>query len=304
MSTRLTLLDVVKKNSGDAAVGLIEEILTDAPELSIFVARSIRGTSYKTLHRIELPTTGFRMANEGMDASKSRYELRTVEAYIFGGRIEVDRAVARASEDGVDALLADEAVAVARSAAITLGSQIYYGTVGAGSKGFPGLQQLVDASMVHDATGNSAGAGSSIYGVRFGEQAAQLVVGQEGQLALDDFREESVADADGKKFTAFVSEMTAWIGLQCTHVGAVGRIKNITDQDGKRLDDDMIATWLEKFPASRMPEVIFMPRRARAMLRNSRTATNPTGAPAPFPESAFGIPIVTTDSLRNNEAIA
>jgi hypothetical protein len=36
-------------------------------------------------------------------------------------------------------------------------------------------------------------------------------------------------------------------------------------------------------------------------LQESRTATNPTGAPAPFPESAFGIPIVTVESLAQNE---
>jgi hypothetical protein len=37
-------------------------------------------------------------------------------------------------------------------------------------------------------------------------------------------------------------------------------------------------------------------------LQASRTATNPTGAPAPFPENAFGIPIVVTDALPIDEA--
>jgi hypothetical protein len=37
-------------------------------------------------------------------------------------------------------------------------------------------------------------------------------------------------------------------------------------------------------------------------LQSSRTATNPTGAPAPFPTEAFGIPIVVTDSIPEDEA--
>jgi hypothetical protein len=47
--------------------------------------------------------------------------------------------------------------------------------------------------------------------------------------------------------------------------------------------------------------MIVMNRTALAELRDSRTATNPSGAPAPFPTEAFGIPIVVTDILGDGE---
>jgi hypothetical protein len=48
---------------------------------------------------------------------------------------------------------------------------------------------------------------------------------------------------------------------------------------------------------------MFMTRRSRGQLRNSRTATNATGAPAPMPTEVGGVPIEVTDSLSNVEAL-
>ena len=44
----ITLLDIAKLNGNDAVVGLIEENQTYAPELSVFPARTIKGTQYQT----------------------------------------------------------------------------------------------------------------------------------------------------------------------------------------------------------------------------------------------------------------
>jgi len=38
-------------------------------------------------------------------------------------------------------------------------------------------------------------------------------------------------------------------------------------------------------------------------LRDSRTATNVTGAPAPRPTEVEGIPIIVTDAIVNTEAV-
>lgn len=299
---KLNLLDVAKMNSSDREIGLIEEVATHAPEARVVAARSIRGTSYKTLHRTALPTTGFRSVNKGFPASKSKFELRNVECFVLGGKVVCDRSAADACEDGKEYYQALEASGVMESAMITLGNQFYYGNVE--ESGFPGLQSLVDSSMVHDATGSTADTGSSVYGVRFGEKNLQFVNGQGGGFSLGDFREESVEDADGNTFDAYVSYLNAWVGLQATNKYCVGRIKNITTQTGKMLDDEMLFKWLELFPSSRMPDAIFLNRRSLGQLRASRTATNATGAPAPFPTDVDGIPIVVTDSITSTEAIA
>lgn len=299
---KLSLLDVAKKNSGDAGIGLIEEIGTSAPEAIVVAARSIRGTSYKTLHRVGLPATGFRDANGGIAGGVSRYELREVQCKILGGRVIVDKAVAAASEDGPEMALADEAVGVFESALLTLGTQFYYGQVN--TSGFPGLAALVHDEMVLNAGGTTVDTASSVYGVKFGRQNVQFVIGQGGGIDLGDFRTESVEDADGNSFPAHVADLSTWIGLQATNKFSVGRLRDITEDTGKKLDDNLLGRFLEKFPVGQMPDALFMNRRSLRQLRESRTATNATGAPAPTPTEYEGIPIIVTDSIVSTETVA
>ena len=56
-----TLLDIAKANGSDAAVGLIEEVMTYSPEVNLGAARTIKGLSYKTLVR----TAGSNVAMPG-----------------------------------------------------------------------------------------------------------------------------------------------------------------------------------------------------------------------------------------------
>ena len=55
-----TLLDIAKLNGSDTVVGLIEEVITSAPEFAVLPARTIRGTSYNTVSRTAYPSVGFR----------------------------------------------------------------------------------------------------------------------------------------------------------------------------------------------------------------------------------------------------
>src|SRR5690606_11533086 len=112
---------------------------------------------------------------------------------------------------------------------------------------------------------------------------------------------ESIVASNGKRLTAYVQELHAYPGLQVGNKHCIGRIRDLTDENGKGLTDSLIAQLIEKFPAGVVPDVLFMTRRSLAQLRNSRTATNATGAPAPYPTDWEGIPIVVTDSLTNTE---
>jgi len=103
--------------------------------------RTIRGTTFKTVKRIALPTTGFRAANGGFTASKSRFEEALVSTRIFGGLIKVDAAVADALEDGRAGMVAAESSGVMESALRELGSQIWYGTSN-DANGFGGLKDF------------------------------------------------------------------------------------------------------------------------------------------------------------------
>lgn len=139
----LTLLDIAKQNGNDKIVGLIEEVNLIVPEVRIFPARTIKGTMFKTLVRTAYPTVGFRKANNGTDPVKSSYENRLFECALIDGRMEVDKAVADASEDGAEVVKSREAVGYMGGAMSALATQIWYGTKA--NDGFPGLATLVDS---------------------------------------------------------------------------------------------------------------------------------------------------------------
>jgi len=296
-----TLLDIAKMTGNDPAVALVEEVITEVPELRLLAARPIPGTSYKTLVRTALPTVGFRNSNQGAVQGKSAYAERRVECFIMNPRWNSDKAVADAHPDGAEALIAMEGVGQTAAAGIAVASQMYYG---GDAKGFPGLSNYVDSSLVVDATGDTADTGSSVWAIKFGPMDTQLVVGGDGQFDLSDVRIGDVLDGDGNPYTAYIQELMSWLGLQVLSKWSVGRIKNLTAQAGKGLTDNLLADLIGAFPAGKMPDALFMSRRSRTQLQKSRTATSPTGAPVPIPTEYDGVPIYASESIVNTEAIA
>jgi Major capsid protein GP7 len=300
-----TLLDIAIINGSDAAVGLIEETIKAVPEVLRGAARTIKGTQYKTLVRTNLPTTGFRNANEGSPASKSTYANRLYETYIMNPQWNCDKAVADSHEDGAAAFIAMEAQGIMESAFQTLGTQFYYGSASIGdAKGFPGLLAAVDSSMVIDAAGTTDNIASSVWAVRFGPRDVQWVYGENGQIALTPVREQTLFDALSQPYDGYVQSILTRPGLQVARKYSIGRIKKLTTDSGKGLTDNLISQLLAKFKVGMPPDFLFMSRRSLQQLQASRTATNPTGAPAPIPNEAFSIPILPTESIIDTETLA
>jgi hypothetical protein len=312
MPNNTTLLDLAKLNGADPVVGLIEEVATASPEVVTIPARTIRGTSYKTVIRNSRPSVAFRSANEGTAGSKSNFAERLVEAFILSARIEVDKAVARGYEDGPEALQAIEGAGVMRAALSTVGSQTIYGR-NAGSKGFIGLQEFITTfgdELVVDAGGTTSGTGSSVYAIKAGNQGVQYVYGNGTSFELSPFREGDAADASGNRFAAYIADLTAWVGLQCVNKYAIGRLKDCTADSGKGVTDAKIAELLSKFPVGERPTHLLMSRRSAFQLQTSRTMTASTkqeaftGILPGVPTESFGIPIIITDSIADNEALS
>lgn len=310
----LTLLDIAKLNGNDAMVGLIEENLNVAPEVTRLPSRTIKGTSYRTVVRTAYPTVGFRKANEGETASKSTFEQKLTECFILSSLITVDKAVALAYEEGVEVLKGIEAAGVLAAALQSVGRQIFYGsntTYSGDADGFPGFLQCHDTTnMVVDAGGTTATTGSSVYLVRAGIQAASLVVGNGGQMQLSQWREETVSSVP-----SHVADMTAYVGLQCANSNkSIGRIKKLTADSGCGLTDAKLSSAWSKFPVGYPPTHIFCSRRSHMQLWQSRTVTL-FGGPGPSktsgnveliaaPPTEFnGVPIIVTDSLSDVEAL-
>lgn len=312
------LLDIAKQNGNDTVVGLIEESIKYSPEAQLVPFRTIAGTSYRTGIRTGLPTAGFREANNGWTPSKSSFKNKIVECYIFGGRIEVDKAVADAHEDGAEAWQAVEAEGVMQSAMREFGSQMYYGTSNE-ADGFPGLKSVTTFggsttsgdSLTVNAGGSTATTASSVYAVKFGERETMGVIGRNGAFDLPPFIIESITGEDSKKHMGYVSEINAWIGLQLINENAVRRIANLTADSGKGLSDSLLADLLDTFPVGYVPDAIMVSRRSRTQLHKSRTVVlqgSGKSRPdqpvlAPTPTEYDGIPIIVTDSILDTDAI-
>lgn len=312
-----TLLDIQKLNGNDEAVGLIEENLKFAPEIAAMPFRTIRGTSYKTGVRIGLPSTGFRSANDGFTPSKSTFIDRLIEAYIFGGAVEADKAVADAYEDGAAAWQMIEANGVAQSAMQNLGKQVF-GGVSIDGKGFPGLKAATpfgdtteagDALTV-DAGGSTSDTASSVYAVQFGVQGVTLIGGNNSAFELGDWRIQNIAK-NSKTMEAYVANLTSWIGMQVGNENAVRRIANLTADANKGLTDTLLAQLLATFPIGFVPDALIMSRRSRSQLQVSRAVTlfgtgknrPDQSVIAPLPTEYDGVPFIVTDSIPNTDAI-
>lgn len=309
-----TLLDIAKLNGTDKVVGLIEESLPAAPELSLFPARIIRGTSYYTCKRTGRPSVSFRAANEGVTPSKSTFVKSLVEMFILSSAVKIDLAVAQAYEDGQAAYEMIEASGVMRQALVSIANQIWYG-VSADAKGFAGCKAATpfSGSMTISSGGSDAHKQSSVYAVKFGPQDCQVITGNNTTFELSPFRDQQLADTNGNEYAGRVSALTAWCGLQIGNANSVARLCNVGQdtETNDTLTDAKLQQLLDLFPVGARPDAFFMSRRSRGQLQRSRTVVlYGTGtqranqaAIAPVPTEYDGIPIHATDSILNTDAV-
>ncbi len=319
----LTLIDIVKMNESDPVVGLIDETVKVHPEIALLESRTIRGIAYKALVRKTLgnPATAggamkgsFRSANAGTVPVKAVYENKLFECFILNPLLQMDMAVAAAHEDGPEAAFALEASGAMEGEWQGLANQFYYGTDATygNANGCPGLLQQYDATnRVIDATGTTESTCSSVWLVRSAPQWTTWIWGQNGNMNFRQPQIIRVVDPNDstKFFDAMASGLLARPGLQVGQQRGVVRIKKLTGDTGKGLTDSLLQQALALFPAGLGPNHIFMSQRSGSQLQRSRTATNPTGAPAPYPREYEGldgqpIPLHITEAIVNTETIA
>jgi hypothetical protein len=253
------------------------------------------------------PVVGFRSANAGRDYDHSVDTVVSVTCTILDFSWRVDYAVANAWRQGAEDLIAREGVRHLAAALFKIEKQCVYGTSTLGdSAGFAGfinntdLDALAD-DMVIGAGGTTANEQSSVYAVRTGFDDVRLVTPMTRGIALG---ETIVTEANDTNHPVYYTPASMYIGLQMGGKYSVGRIANLsTTTDTKPLTDDLISDVLAAFPAGMGPNMLVMNRTRRKDLQQGRTATNTTGAPAPFPESAFGVPVVTTDAIVDTEPV-
>lgn len=311
-----TLLDVAIQNEGDKTVGLIELANKAHPELTILPARVIPGYNYYTTVRTGLPSGAFVNAGDGVDSEKSTFANTLVECYPYMNNLTLPLTIAQISQD-LPGLQTREEVGGVEDAFQRWGKAVFYGsdsTFGT-AKAFPGLIDAYDSTnRMYSAGSTTTGSYSSVWLVKWsGMEDIKLIAGGNTIFGFGAWRLERITGTNSKSLDAYVNSMNAWIGLQCANVNAMARLKKIgpANDTGHMLTDDFLASLMGvmapgsmNFGGSNPGMAFFMTLRSLGQLRDSRTATNPTGAPAPWPTEAFGIPIYVTESISNTETNA
>jgi hypothetical protein len=244
--------------------------------------------------------------NAGRENTKSTDVEVTVTLKLLDCSLAIDQALADQYRFGAEAYVAREAVRHLKSGFSHL-EQTMFGGTGFDAAGFSGLGDnaglngLAD-EMVHDGGGVAAAAQTSVWAIRTGNDLRDMVAisGMDGEIRIGDIISQFI-DVTGGRMPVYAVPVFMWQGMQIGGARSVGRLGNIDAT--ATLDDDKIAEVLSLFPANRGPNILAMTRTSLKQLRQSRTATNPTGSPADFPTESFGVQIITTDSLTATEAV-
>lgn len=313
-----TLAGLVQFNDKNLADLQITDLLQDAPLLAQLTAvPASNGTLHKYLKNDGASSVSFRAALTGVVKTASTDTLVTETLKIIDGTFSTDVALADAYKGGRDAWLQLELIRTMKQVMAVIEKQMIYGNTSPGStSGCDGMEDnaALDAltdTMVYNAGGSNASTQTSCLLIRHGLNDFAVVAGNDGRFVVEDeptiIEKFSTAElAAGSSYPALYVPVTGYIGSQYGSSYSVARIANIECNvltSTTAFTDDMIYGALSLFPASRQPNLIAMNRNALRLLRQSRTATNATGAPAPRPVEVEGIPIVVTDQILSTEAV-
>lgn len=282
----------------------VSDVLNDAPVLAALSAFSVPGTQLKYMKKTADPSVGFRALNDGVDNDVATYSQVSVDLAIADASFNIDIAAAEGYRLGAAAFIALQMRNHMQAMMAKIEDELINGDNG--SNGFASLSDELDAvadTTVISAGGTTADTGSSVYLIRSGFNDTQVAWGNEGVIEAKDTTIVRTSGSSAGTYPSYYTAVTGYCGLIYGSSYSAGRIANITEDSGKGLTDALIAEALSKFPAGRGPNILAMNRRSLFQLQNSRTSTNATGTPAPFPQQAFGVPIIVTDQISSTEAL-
>lgn len=279
----------------------IATVPTLFPFLNKLRVDNIMGTSYKTPVITAVPAGEWRAENTGKTDKKGTITTREATMKFYDASWMLDVQVAASDSKGIAHAQGVSAKAALLGCLAGIESQILYGD--STTSGFDGLVKILKAAgRTVSAEGTSATEGTSILLLN---TAIYAVLLGEGNCLFSRNPVQGpakVQDSSAKSFYAYHQRRDGFVGIDALDYDAGCVITNIDTT--KTVDDDLIYKALSTFKAGKEPNLIVMSRRSREQLRNSRTATNATGAPAPLVTSVEGIPVVISEAIKNDEDLS
>lgn len=298
-----TLAGLVQMNNMNNVDIDVSDLLQETPWLKVaFATEASNGTNHSYTKETLAAGVAFRDVNTGIvNAAGAELEVEVALKLIDASLVR-DKGLAMKFKRGIEAYMAKQGTKSLKSAFKALEEQLINASNGSGFLGLASAFPDIENNCVSNG-GAVAAKQTSVYFLREGEDDIAVVAGNEGELNVGDVIEQRIStSADGTAgYTGLTQSILGWMGLQMGSIHSAARLANIDTVTG--FDDDDIAKMLTLFPAGKKPNRILMNSATIEMLRQSRTATNDDGRPAPYPEMAFNVPIVLTDSIKSTEAI-
>jgi hypothetical protein len=281
------------------------DILNTAPVVRALYAQkaSQGGTTHKCQREATDPGVGFRLVNEGITNATGTFDIVTLTCALLDGSLTRDKAVALGYKDGPTAYMDKEGMKSLRASFFALEKALFQSNQ---NKQFTSLagNEFFDAITVDAQVINAGGSGGrSVWLLRSAEDGISMIAGNDGKIDMAAEDATVLArDASNRAYTALHRSLLGWFNIQVGSKYDAVRICNLDGTSGHLLTDKLIGQGLVKAKVGMPYNMIVMSRTSLSELQDSRTATNPTGAPAPFPGESFGVPIIVTDGLSESES--
>ena len=300
-----TMAGLLALNDRNLSPNEASDILNAAPVVARMVAQAASegGTTHKFQRDLTEPGVGFRLVNEGITNATGTFEIETLTCALLDASVTRDKAVALAYRKGATAYMDMEAQKSLKAAFFKLECAMFRSNINKQFTGLPGstfFDQITADAQVVNAGGSG---GRSVWLLRSALDGVSIIAGNDGRVAMDmEDATVQARDSSNRPYTALLRSMLGWFNVQVGSKYDGARIVNLDGTTGHVLTDDLIAEAAVKAKVGLPYNMIVMSRTSLLELQKSRTAVNPTGAPAPFPADAFGIPIVVSDGLPENES--
>lgn len=296
-NTYTTLANIVRLNDKNAVDFGVSDIINPSSLVGILPAEvASNGTDHKYLKLTTAPTAGKRAMNAGLARTMSNSTLVTVSLDYYDSDNLVDVAIADGFTGGLDAYLAKQLPLHVRSALFSFEQDII-----ADLNANTALDALAD-TMVATAGSNAANATTSVYAIRAVPGEFGIVTGNNGSIRIGSSSVTHMTGSNSETLSYYVTPIGGYFKVIQGGAFSVGRLCNI-GVSANKVTDTLIAALLAKAPSDKPFTHLVMNRQSQAQLRDSRTATSPTGNPADFPENAFGLPIIVSEAITNTQAV-
>lgn len=238
-----SLKDVYSQMDGDGKItsAIIDLFVQSNPMLEDAVAVECNdGTSHKTTVRNGLPEPQFRKFYQGVPSTKGDYTQVTDSTAMLSDYSYVDKDLADLNGN-TNQFRLNEADAHIQGMNNTVQENIIYGNKGKNSSAFDGFATRYNSLSTNEgdlgyqviSAGGTGTDNTSIYLIGWGDKSAHLIYpkGSKAGLEHKNIGEDTVKDANGYSYQAYVDYFTWHVGLSLRNYRASGRIANIKVSD-------------------------------------------------------------------------